>query len=163
MPDASSKYFVYSFRKFIACRCHPGEQLSDNGTVFTSEESQKFASNRNIGRKFSLNNAPWYGGFWKRFASVVKRCLRKIKGKACLNISELQYVLYDIGLILNSRPLKQLCDDDTSNILTPNHLLFGFKFYQMNPRLKHRYDEFEIDMPKRDKYVDNTIEHFWKR
>ena len=66
VPDASWKNFVYSFRKFIARRGYPGELLSDNGTVFTSQETQQFASNRNISWKFSLTNAPWYGGFWER-------------------------------------------------------------------------------------------------
>ena len=67
-----------------------------------------------------------------------------------------------IELIFNSRPLNQLWEDDTSNILTPNHLLFGHKLYQINPNFEHSYDEFEIDIPKRVKHVDNTIEHFWK-
>ena len=63
VPDASSKNFAYSFRKFIAHRGCPGELLKNNGTVFTSQETQKFASNQNISWEFSLTNAPWYGGF----------------------------------------------------------------------------------------------------
>ena len=90
VPDASSKYFAYSFRKFIACRGCPGELLSNNGVVFTSQETQKFASNQNISRKFSLTDAPWYGGFLERLVSVVKRCLKKTVGKACLFFYELQ-------------------------------------------------------------------------
>ena len=58
VPDASSKNFVCRFRKFIARRGCPGELLSDNGTVFTCQETQKFASNRNISRTFSLTNVP---------------------------------------------------------------------------------------------------------
>ena len=79
---------------------------------------------------------------------MVKRCLKKTVGKACLNFSELQFLLSEIELILNSRSLKKLCDDDTSNILMPNPLLFGFE---------HSYNEFEIDMKKRVKYVENTV------
>ena len=74
-----------------------------------------------------MANAPSYGGFWERLASVVTRCLKKTVGKTCLNVYELQIVLSEIKLILNSRPLKQLRDDDTSDILMPNHLLFGRK------------------------------------
>ena len=48
VPDASSKYFVYSLRKFISCRGCPGKILTDNGTVFTSQETQRFATKRNI-------------------------------------------------------------------------------------------------------------------
>ena len=163
MPDASSKNFVYSFRRFIARRGCPGELLSDSGAVFTSQETQKFASNRNISWKFSLTNAPWYGGFGERLVSVVKRCLKKTVGKTCLNFYELQIVLSEIELILNSRSLNQLCDDDTSHTLTPNHLLFGCKLYQINPNFEHSYEEFQIGVPKCVKHVENTIEHFWKR
>ena len=56
-----------------------------------------------------------------------------------------------------------MCDDDTSHILTPNHLLFGHKLYQINPNFEHSCDKFEIDIPKRVKHVENTNEHFWKR
>ena len=96
-----------------------------------------------------MTNAPWYGGFWERPVSVVKRCLKKTVGKACLNTFELQIVLSEIELTLNSRPLNQLCYEDTSNILIPNHLLFWRKLYQINPNFEHSYEEFQIDMPKR--------------
>ena len=110
-----------------------------------------------------MTNAPWYGGFWERLVFVVKRCLKKTVGKASLKFYELQIVLPEIELILNSRPLNQLCDDDTNDILTPNHLLFGRKLYQINPNFEHSYEEFQINMPKRVKHVENTTEHFWKR
>ena len=129
VPDASSKNFVYSFRKFIARTGCPGELLSNNRTVFTSQKTQKFASNRNISWKFSLTTAPLYGGFWERLVSIVKHCLKKTVGKACLNFHKLQIVLSEIELILNSRSLNQLCDDDTNNTLTPNLLLFRHKLY----------------------------------
>ena len=63
VPDASSKYFISSLTKFISHRGCPGKILTDNGTVFTSQETQKFAANRNIEWQFSLSNAPWYGVF----------------------------------------------------------------------------------------------------
>ena len=40
VPDARSKYFVYSLRKFISRRGCPRKILTDNGTVFTSQETQ---------------------------------------------------------------------------------------------------------------------------
>ena len=77
VPDGTSKNFIYSARKFISRRGCPEKILSDNGTVFTSQETQNFALERNINWKFSLSNAPWYGGFWERLAAIVKRCLKK--------------------------------------------------------------------------------------
>ena len=53
VPGTSSKYFIYSLRKFISCRGCPGNILTDNGTLFTSQEMQKFAANRNIEWQFS--------------------------------------------------------------------------------------------------------------
>ena len=64
---------------------------------------------------------------------------------------------------MNSRPLNQLCDDDTSDILTPNHLLFGCKLYQINLNFEYSYEEFEINMTKRFKHVENTIKHFLEK
>ena len=63
VPNTSSKYFGYSSKNFITHRGRPGELLTNNGTVFTSQETQKSASNRNIDWKSSLTNAPWYGDF----------------------------------------------------------------------------------------------------
>ena len=37
--------------------------------------------NHNIQRKFSITEAPWYGGFWERLLTQVKRCLKKTLGK----------------------------------------------------------------------------------
>ena len=67
-----------------------------------------------------------------------------------------EFVIGEIKLILNSRSFNQLCDDDTSDILMPNHLLFGRKLYQINPNFEHSYKEFQINMPKRVKHVENT-------
>ena len=49
---------------------------------------------------------------------------RKQRGK-CFN--ELQILLYEIKLVLNSKPLGFVYDKDLQEILTPNHLLFGRK------------------------------------
>ena len=91
----------------------------------TSQETQKFAANRNIEWQFSLSNAPWYGGFWERLVSIVKR-LKKEVGKACLSFYELQIILSEIEIIINPRPLNTY-DDEMYEVMTQNHLLFGRK------------------------------------
>ena len=127
VPDASSKYFIYSLIMFISRPGCPGKILADNGTVFTMQETQKFAANRNIEWQFSLSNAPWYGGFWERLVSIVKRCLKKKVGKACLSFYELQIILSEIEIIINPRLLNTLYDDEMDEVMTPNYLLFGRK------------------------------------
>ena len=152
-----------SLRKFISRRGCPGKILTDNGTVFTSQGTEKFAANRNIEWQFSLSNAPWYGGFWERLVSIVKRCLKKTVGKACLNFYELQIILSEIEIIINSRPLNTLYDDEMYEVMTPNHLLFGRKLYQENPNWESNSDTAELDLPKRSEYVESIKEHFRKR
>ena len=53
VPEASSEYFVYSFRKFISRQGCSGKILTDNRTVFTLQNTQKFSTNRNTEWQFS--------------------------------------------------------------------------------------------------------------
>ena len=149
-----------SLRKFISCRGCPGKILTDNGTTFTSQETQKFSANKNIEWQFSLSNAPWCGGFWERLVSIVKRCLKKVVGKACLNFYKLQIILSGIEIIINSRPLNMLYNGEMYEVMTPNHLLFGRKLYQENPNWESNSDIIEPDLPKRIEYVESLQKGF---
>ena len=121
VPDASARTFVNSFMKFISRRGCPQKVLSDNGTVFKSELTQAFASERNIAWNFSITEAPWYGGFWERLVSMVKRCIKKTIRRTSRTFVELQILLFEVESILNSRPLGALYDDDFEEVLTPHH------------------------------------------
>ena len=71
----------------------------------------------------------------RRFLGAVqltKRCLKKVIGQARLTYIEMQTVLLEIEVVLNSRPLCELYDNDYEDPLTPNHLLFGRKVPQCN-------------------------------
>ena len=65
---------------------HEGPQivLSDSRSPFIANNTQQFVANHNIQWKFSIAEAPWYGGFWERLISQV---------------SDLQTVLSQIELI----------------------------------------------------------------
>ena len=80
-----------------------------------------------------------------------------------MNFYELQIILSEIEIIINSRPLNTLHDDEMYEIITPNHLLLGRKLYQENPNWESDSDIVEPDPPKRTGYVESLIEHFWKR
>ena len=58
IEDNSSKTITDSIKKFTARRGCPKKIISDNGTVFKSQDSQFF-----ITWKFNLDGAPWWGGF----------------------------------------------------------------------------------------------------
>ena len=156
--NGSSKTFINSLIRFIARRGCPKEILTDNGSVFTAADTQRFAAERKIHWKFNIAEAPWFGGFWERLVSTVKRCIKKTIVKAYLSYTELQTVLTEIELILNSRPLGALYDDDMEEILTPNHLLYGRKLCTTNSKGSVAINQ--IDISKRAKHLETIIEHF---
>ena len=110
------------------------------GPVFIAEETQSFVSAKNVKLKFNPDRAPWYGGFLERLVSTVKRSLKKPVGRS-KPYDELQTSLLEIELILNSRPLCYLYDDDQEDILTPNHLLYGRNLKFINYR-----ESYEINV-----------------
>ena len=63
VEDNSSKNFTNSIKKFISGKGCPKKIISDNGTVFNSQDSQLFYSERGITWKFNLDGAPWWGSF----------------------------------------------------------------------------------------------------
>ena len=76
---------------------------------------------------FNLNGAPWWGGFWERLVGMVEKCLKKSIGSKRLSFTELPTVLFEIENVLNNRPLCFMYDDDVSEVLTLNSLLYGRK------------------------------------
>eukprot|EP00795_Rhopilema_esculentum_P010045 gene10045-18683_t len=58
---------------------------------------------------------------------MVKITLKKTLGLANLTVSELQEVLLDIEFCLNNRPLTYQTDQLDDEVLTPNHLVHGWR------------------------------------
>ena len=137
--------------------------ISDNGSSFTAQETQRFVANREIKWMFNLELAPWWGGIWERLVSLVKSCLKKTIGCKRLSFMELVTIVQDIEFVLNNRPLCDPCDEDTV-VLTPNHLLFGRKREVVN------YSEQRESIPnedgkslnKRQKHLVMMMNHFWR-
>ena len=76
--------------------------------------------------------------------------------------SELQVLLYEIELVLNSRSLGFVYDNDLQEILTPNHLLFGCKLYTFNSSIQDNV-EINLVLPKRVHHINMLLNHFWSR
>ena len=156
VPDTSAKQFIYSFRRFIARRGCPNEMLSDNGTAFSAEETQTFAAKNKIKWHFSIAEAPWFGGFWERLVQVTKRCLKNVIGQAHLTYIEMQTVLLQIELVLNSRPLCELYDNDYEDPTI---------YYSVGNYHNATYEGISnnyINGKQRVRYIE-TIDHFWHR
>ena len=81
VEDNSSKNFTNNIKKLIARRGFPNIIISNNGTVFKSQDSQLFSSEWGIPWKFNLNGAPWWGGFWERLVGMVKKVFEKVNCK----------------------------------------------------------------------------------
>ena len=69
--------------------------------------------------------------FFERLLKSVKRCLKKILGKAKVNFDEMNTNLRNIRNVLNNPPVTFCCDDLTTP-LVPNHLIYGLKIYNIN-------------------------------
>ena len=156
----SSSQFISSIVHFISRRGCPRFILSDNGTIFRSDMVQQYAADHNIKWLFNIQDAPWFGGFWERLIKSVKNCLKKTLGKSRLSFDELLTFFLEVELILNSRPLHTLFDDEFEDVLTPNHLLYGRKLNISNER-DHIVNISNTS--KRFMYLNSVIEHFWDR
>ena len=118
--------------------------------------------------KFNVEKAPWTGGIFERMVKSMKRCLKKIIGKAVLSYDELLTAVTEVEMILNSRPLSYISTEDIEEPLTPSHLLVGRRVLSL-PDPAHSQiedDDLEISgnrLTKRMRYLNRTLNHFWRR
>ena len=73
---------------------------------------------------FNVEKSPWWSRVFDRLILSVKRCLKKIVGRATLMHEELLTVIMEIEMIINSRLLSYVTQDDLEEPITP-HLLVG--------------------------------------
>ena len=164
VSNATADNFLDSFKRFLARRGCPATVVSDPGSVFVADQTQKFAADRGITWKINLDGAAWFGGIWERLVASVKRCLKKIVGKKKLTFVELQTILYEIELVLNNRPIGVDFEDDQEDILTPNHLIFGRRLETDNDlNVDENLTVNNCVLVKRKKMMDKMLTHFWNR
>ena len=94
---------------------------------------------------------------------TLKRCLKKIIGKAKLNYDELNKILIEVESVLNSRPIFYLYEELEAEPLTPPHLMLGRRLTTLP--IKRNLDNCHVDVnfPKRYRYLLSKISHFWNR
>ena len=162
--NSSGKQCVEVIKRLIARYGAPHEIISDNGKAFISEETQDFASCKNIKWRFNIEAAPWQGGFFERMVKSVKRCLKKVLLNARVTFNELLTILSEIEMIINNRPLTYSYDEITEVPLTPNHLIYGRSLNSIAVNTDNSNTELTNDKAnQRTKYVSNLLKHFWKR
>ena len=120
--------------------------------------------NHQIEWRFNLERAPWWGGFFERMVGSVKRCLKKVLGNGQLTYDELLSILTEVEVTLNSRPLTYDYDNPyEGEVLTPKHLLYGRRLLSLSEEPQEEDDETETSYRRRYKYINETLQHFWKR
>ena len=114
------------------------EELTE---LFQSQSLKESPSKQGVNWQFIPKRAPWYGGFWERLIGLTKTTLKKVLGRASVDLTTLQTITVEIEAILNDRPLTHV----SSNVideepLTPAHLLYGRRITAL-PHIRVEQDE----------------------
>ena len=111
------------------------------------------------------------GFFWERLICLTKSTIKKVLGRAAVNLCTLQTIIViDVEAILNDRPLTYVSSDiKDAEALAPSHLLYG----QLITSLPHPLVESDevsdptyqsnADFVRKAKRVALLIQHFWQR
>lgn len=171
VTSLSTDGFLLGMRRFIARRGRPSTIYSDNGTNFIGADNlfktidwnvveKHTTTTFRIQWKFIPPTAAWWGGWWERMIQMVKKLIRCVLGRACLNYEEMNSILCDCEAVINSRPLTYLSEDP--NGITPvSPAMFLQDIY--NSKVT---DIDEIDsgsLSKRIKYQQRLRENLRKR
>ena len=175
MSDLAAVTFLNVLSKFCARRGIPQMIISDNAKTFKSvanlikgiyedQSVQDSLSSKGIKWNFNLECASWWGGHFERLIGTVKRCLRKIIGKAKLTFLELEVILLEVESTLNSRPLTYNYEEVGEEPLTPSHLLHGRRLTHLFSGMELKSDVNNFDkLIKRYSYLNLKLAHFWNR
>ena len=175
VEDLSGTTFIRSFRRFTARRGTPSVINTDNAKTFKYtagflkklQYDSLFTSllqEKRVTWKFNLERSPWWGGYFERMVGCVKRCLRKVLGKAKLALDEIRTLLIEIEGTLNNRPITYVYDDVHIQPLTPSHLLHGRRLIHIGESLDFSdMDKEEGKYSKRFWYLMQKLNHFISR
>ena len=112
-----------------------------------------FLGNESITWKFNLSKAPWQGGQFGRLIGLTKQTLYTTIAKAQgRERAELEEVMVDIEVNLNSRPLTYIEDHIARQPLTLNSILLGCYVVLPTEQKVPSEDEGEV-FRKQQKYV----------
>ena len=119
------KGIILAIKTFISRRGKPCFFKSDNFKTFISKDLKRFLLKLHFSWKYVLEKSPWWGGFYDRIISIIKKCLKKVIWNSCLRYYEVQTVLVEIEHTLNSRTLTYTPEEKYAESITTHHLLYG--------------------------------------
>jgi len=126
-----------------------------------SDEALSYFENRKVEWKFNFLRAPWWGGFFERMVGCVERTFYKTLRNSKLSSCELYTTLIEIEGTINNRPLTYAYGETDAEMLTPAHLMYGYRFDMIPDDVKDEEDETSIQ--KRHRYLANKRRHYWNR
>uniref|UniRef100_A0A1X7UBW2 Integrase catalytic domain-containing protein n=1 Tax=Amphimedon queenslandica TaxID=400682 RepID=A0A1X7UBW2_AMPQE len=158
LHNMSFEYFFRSFKRFVARRGLPRKMLSDNAQTFKKMASllkeiedhkdvKHYFSDRKIQWNFNVEMSPWWGEVFERLIQSVKRCMKKVIGRASLTYEELLTAVIEIEMIINSLPLSYVTQDDLDEPITPSHLLIGRRLTSLPDDICCTEDDFTLTPP----------------
>ena len=135
LPDLTAGESQLSLKLFIAKRGTPAKMVSDNGKTYVvaGKWIKKIEKDTTLANylvkhgtvwQLNLSHVAWWGGFFERLIGIMKCTLNRTIGKSLLTSKELEDVLVDIEISMNSRPLTYQGEEFDSQPLTPNMLIF---------------------------------------
>ena len=86
------------------------EELTE---LFQSQTLKESLSKQGVDWQFISKRAQWYGGFWERLIGLTKITLKKVLGRASVNLTTLRTIVVEIEAILNDRPLTHVSENGT--------------------------------------------------
>ena len=173
-PDYSTETFLLVLRRFVSLRGYPAKLYSDNGPQLVAADKElkditknwnwdellEFGVTEGLQWEFSPADAPWYNGTSEALIRSIKRGLNIAIGDNIMTFSELQTACFEVGNLINERPIgKHPTDTDDGVYLSPNDLLLGRSTSRVpsgpfrettNPR--HRFE-----------FVQNIVKSFWRK
>ena len=183
VTDLSVQTFLLAYRRFAARKSVPQQMISDNAStylsaaeelteLFQSQSLKESLSKQGVNWQFIPKRAPWYGGFWERLIGLTKTTLKKVLGRASVNLTTLQTIIVEIEAILNDRPLTHVSSDVTDEEpLTPAHLLYGRRITAL-PHIRVEQDDIvdpdynqngNAEIQRKSKRLALLLQHFWTR
>jgi hypothetical protein len=164
--------FLQALRRFSSIRGWPSIIFSDPGSQLIAAEKEllsvwqkvekeslyKTCSEQGTEWRFSPADSPWRQGAVESLIKSAKRAIKFTLQNQRLSPSEFMTACFEIGNILNERPLGTLPSGDSSiNILTPNCQLIGRPFCR-NPG-----GWGSSSLKDRLRLVDTILDEFWSK
>ena len=189
VKDNSASEFILAFRRHGAAFGFPKIMYSDNAGNFIKADkiinrshdtlnlktqykhiNENFKEDVEQKYQFKWNftdpRSAHTGGRHESIIKVTKLALNKTLKGAKLNYCELYTIIKELQALINSRPLYAAqSSEDTLDVLTPNHFLFGKKLtpYVDRASTKDLQEPNKPDLVERWRYRNKILQHLWRR